>query len=67
MIHSRLRFFVTCDKCGETIETNAANEVIADREAERKGWKCVVTYSYSGAYHPPVYTNYCPKCKEEKK
>lgn len=67
MIHSRLRYFVTCDECGKTIETNAANEVIANQEAERKGWKCVVTYSCDRAYHPPVYTNYCPKCKEERK
>lgn len=67
MINSRLRYFVTCDKCGKTIETNAANQIIASLEAERKGWKCDVIYSYSGAYHPPVYTNYCPKCKEEQK
>ena len=66
MINSRLRYVVTCDKCGEAIETNAADKFTAHREAEKKGWKCVITYSYSGAYHPPVYTNYCPKCKENE-
>lgn len=49
------------------METNASDIVIANEEAQRKGWKCVTTYSYSGAYHPPVYKNYCPECKREMK
>ena len=65
MVYSLKRFFVICDKCGKDIETNAADEIIANETAQRKGWKCITTYPFGDKYHPPVYKNYCPKCKEQ--
>lgn len=62
MIYSRPRYYITCDKCGKTIETNAADEHIAAETAIREGWT-------SEIIHPtyPRYVNLCPKCKEGKK
>lgn len=65
MIYSRLRYYVCCDKCGKTIETNAADEDIAAETAKREGWQCNALLSLKGTYHKPKYINLCPKCKEE--
>lgn len=67
MFYSRLRFYVCCDKCGKTIETNAADERIASETAEREGWMCKILLPFKGAYHGPKYVNLCPDCKNEKK
>ena len=61
MIYSRLRYYITCDKCGKTIETNAADEHIAAETAIRKGWTSELIY--------PTFRDMlilCPKCKEGK-
>lgn len=63
MIYSRLRYYVCCDKCGKTIETNAADERIASETAKLDGWMCKI----KGAYLGPKYVNLCPECKQEKK
>lgn len=65
MIYSQTRYYVRCDECGETIETNAANEKIACETAQREGWNITEL-----DYRPRVPMNYmctCPKCKERKK
>lgn len=67
MIYSRPKFYVCCDNCGKTIETNAANERIAAETARRRGWKCHTLLRFSGLYNSTKYVNLCPKCKEEKK
>ena len=67
MIYSRIRYYVCFDKCGKTIETNAADENIAAETARREGWRCNILLSLKGTYHKPKYVNLCPKCKEEKK
>ena len=61
MIYSRTRYYVCCDKCGKTIETNAANEQIADETAVRLGWTGYSLSQYT------KYLHLCPKCKEETK
>lgn len=66
MIYSRLRFYICCDNCGKTIETNAADEKIAAETAQREGWECETLLRYSGTYRQPRYVNLCPKCKKEK-
>lgn len=66
MIYSRPRFYVCCDKCGTTIETNAADERIASETAKRQGWFCNTILRFSGVYKNPKYVNLCPECKEEK-
>ena len=53
-----------CDKCGKTVETNAADERIASKAVEREGWECQGYLTYSGAYHKPRYVNLCPKCSK---
>lgn len=60
MIYSRPRYYITCDKCGKTIETNAADEHIAAETAIREGWT-------SELIHPtyPRYVNLCNECKEK--
>lgn len=63
MIYSRLRFYVCCDNCGKTIETNAAEERIAAETAERLGWECKTILPFKGRYHQPKYVNLCPECK----
>ncbi len=65
MIYSRIRYYVCCDKCGKTIETNAADEDIAAETAKRQGWRCNTMLSLKGTYQKPKYINLCPKCKEE--
>ena len=65
MIYSRIRYYVCCDKCGKTIETNATDENIAAETAKREGWQCNNLLSLKGTYHKPIYINLCPKCKED--
>lgn len=65
MIYSQQRFYVQCDRCGKTIETNAADERIASETAKRAGWYCNTVLSMGGIYHKPKNVNLCPKCKEE--
>lgn len=66
MIYSQLRYYVCCDKCGKTIETNAGNADIAAETAQRLGWQCNNFISSRGSYFARKYVNLCPKCKEEK-
>lgn len=63
MIYSQQRFYVRCDRCGKTIETNAADERIASETAKRAGWYCNTVFSM--VYHGSKNVNLCPKCKEE--
>ena len=63
MIYSRIRYYVCCDKCGKTIETKAADELIAAETVKREGWECNKCSALVSA--KPIYTNLCPKCKEE--
>ena len=65
MIYSQIRYYVCCDKCGNTIETNAADEDIAAETAKREGWSCTTLMTFKGKYQKPNYVNLCPKCKEE--
>ena len=67
MIYSRIRYYVVCDNCGKTVETNAADERIAEETAKREGWECVHMLKWKGVYCPPKYVNLCPKCKEKIK
>lgn len=63
MIIQRPRIYVICDVCGKTIETNAADERIAEETAKREGWECQTLLQYKGKYRKPTYVNLCPKCK----
>lgn len=65
MIYSQQRFYARCDKCGKTIETNAADLKTAKETAERKGWK--VSIRDRNPLLVFDYICYCPKCKEDTK
>lgn len=63
MIYQRPRFYIVCDECGLTIETNAAEEKIAAETAKRQGWECIKLRTYLDG--TTKYLNLCPKCKEK--